>query len=107
MTTTVERLEQHLTPWDANPMNGSVILDAIHEIRHLEACIADLRHQRDQWQTMANDANRAALHHSRLHLEERQHADELAEVLRITVRDWCPGQVFVPILDHHQARREQ
>ncbi len=80
---------------------------AASEIRHLEACVAHLRHERDQWRSIATDANRAALHHSQRHLEERQHANELAEVLRITVRDWCPGQVFVPILDHHQARREQ
>lgn len=77
------------------------------EIRLLEEAVAQLRTERDQWRTVAIDANRAADHHHRLHLEERQHANELAEVLRITVRDWCPGQVFVPILDHHQARREQ
>ena len=76
-------------------------------IRHLEQCVTQLRDERDQWRTVAMDANRAAEHHHRLHLEERQHANELAEVLAITVRDWCPGQVFVPILDHHQARREQ
>ena len=38
---------------------------------------------------------------------ERQHADHLAEVLRLVVRDWCPSSVRVPILDEHEARREQ
>ena len=80
---------------------------AAAEIRSLMRSVADLRHERDTWQSLAADANRAALHHSQRHLEERQHADELAEVLRITVRDWCPSTVRVPILDHHQARREQ
>ena len=83
-------------------------IDEAHaEIRHLEQCVTQLRDERDQWRIIAMDANHAAEHHRRLHLEERQHANELAEVLAITVRDWCPGQVFVPILDHHQARREQ
>ena len=77
------------------------------EIRLLEEAVAQLRTERDQWRTIALEESRAATLHHRLHLEERQHANELAEVLRITVRDWCPGQVFVPILDHHQARREQ
>jgi len=82
-------------------------IEAAAEIRSLMRSVADLRHERDTWQSLAADANRAALHHSQRHLEERQHADELAEVLRITVRDWCPSTVRVPILDHHQARREQ
>ena len=38
---------------------------------------------------------------------ERQHADRLAEVLRIVVRDWCPSSTRVPILDEHEAHREQ
>ena len=38
---------------------------------------------------------------------ERQHADRLAEVLRIVVRDWCPSSTRVPILNEHEARREQ
>ena len=85
----------------------TTIDEALDEIRHLEQCVTQLRDERDQWRIVAMDANRVAEHHFRLHLEERQHANELAEVLAITVRDWCPGQVFVPILDHHQARRER
>lgn len=81
--------------------------DALCEIKLLEEAVAQLRRERDRWRNIAFEDSRAATLHHRLHLEERQHADELAEVLRITVRDWCPGQVFVPILDHHQARREQ
>lgn len=77
------------------------------EIRLLKEAVAQLRTERDQWRNIAVKESRAATLHHWLHLEERQHANELAEVLRITVRDWCPGQVFVPILDHHQARREQ
>jgi hypothetical protein len=36
---------------------------------------------------------------------ERTHADQLADVLRIIVRDWCPSTVRVPILVAHAAAR--
>lgn len=81
--------------------------DALCEIKLLEEAVAQLRTERDRWRRIALEDSRAATLHRRLHLEERQYANELAEVLRIVVRDWCPGQVFVPILDHHQARRER
>jgi hypothetical protein len=36
---------------------------------------------------------------------ERALADQLADVLRIVVRDWCPSTVRVPILAAHAAAR--
>jgi hypothetical protein len=36
---------------------------------------------------------------------ERALADQLADVLRIIVRDWCPSTVRVPILAAHAAAR--
>ncbi len=36
---------------------------------------------------------------------ERALADQLADVLRIIVRDWCPSTVRVPILAAHDAAR--
>jgi hypothetical protein len=71
--------------WEWHPHCAIAIL--ANEIERLRARTAEQALVHDAW------------------LTERALADQLAEALRIVVRDWCPASVRVPVLER-EARRE-
>ncbi len=89
--------------------------DAKAEIERLRRWKAEATIVLNQWNEIAGDVNRL---HAADYLgrslpdivatnfaAERALADQLADVLRIIVRDWCPSTVRVPILAAHAAAR--